>query len=267
MLRSLAVSVGALPSGPPLTTDLLRMPRQTVIIILGMHRSGTSSLAGSLQSAGVALGEVNTQAPHNAKGNRESRRIMDLNDRVLANSGHAWNCPPLASGHWAADNQRERDAIIAELSCASRWGFKDPRTLFTLEGWLERLPQAHLIGTFRHPARVADSLASRPAPLYVSPTQGLQLWLAYNRRLLRLWQQHRFPLINFDQDAEDYQRQMSALCRQFGLPNPPDFFDHGLRRARIRETAVDAQVCALHEQLLEASTAVDSSSNEVAVAH
>lgn len=54
-------------------TDHPLSPYASTVLILGMHRSGTSCLAGSLQEAGLYLGEVNTAAPHNAKGNRESR--------------------------------------------------------------------------------------------------------------------------------------------------------------------------------------------------
>jgi len=42
------------------------------VAILGMHRSGTSCLAGSLQELGLYLGEVYDQNPHNPRGNREN---------------------------------------------------------------------------------------------------------------------------------------------------------------------------------------------------
>jgi len=43
------------------------------ILILGMHRSGTSCLAGCLEEAGLYLGDVNLKAGFNKKGNRENR--------------------------------------------------------------------------------------------------------------------------------------------------------------------------------------------------
>ena len=58
-----------------------------VIGVLGMHRSGTSCLTGTLEEAGVFLGEVVVQAKFNARGNRENRRIMDLHNAVLAAKG------------------------------------------------------------------------------------------------------------------------------------------------------------------------------------
>ena len=66
------------------------------VAVLGMHRSGTSSLAGSLEEAGLHLGEVVTRADHNQKGNRESLAMRDLNDRLLEHNGGAWDRPPPA---------------------------------------------------------------------------------------------------------------------------------------------------------------------------
>lgn len=236
------------------------MTASPIVIILGMHRSGTSSLAGSLQSAGLLLGDVNTQAPFNAKGNREYLRIMHLHDRVLANSGHAWNSPPSAAAQWTAADFAERDAIVEGLAAPGPWGFKDPRTLFTLEGWLQRFPEAQLVGTFRHPSRVAASLAARPAPLGVEPAQGLALWGGYNRRLLAFWRRRPFPMVDFDADPEDYHRVVTRVCGLLGLPGRPDFFDEALRRAPRQALALDNDTASLYEDLMGACHATPAGS-------
>lgn len=60
-----------------------------VVIVLGMHRSGTSCLTGLLQQAGVALGNVVKEAAHNKKGNRfdffdnELRHQIELSGAAL----------------------------------------------------------------------------------------------------------------------------------------------------------------------------------------
>ncbi len=231
------------------------MSSSHVVIILGMHRSGTSSLAGSLQSAGLFLGEVNTQAPYNAKGNRESLQIMALHDRVLANDGHAWHTPPPGAASWGEDDRAQRDAIIHQLEVEPVWGFKDPRTLLTLEGWLERVPNARLVGTLRHPARVAASLAARPEPLYVEPAHGLALWRRYNRRLLALWRQSPFPILDFDGDPAEYRRALDAACRDLGLAGCPDFFDEALRRSAPALDLLDDETAALYAELRRACRA------------
>ncbi len=223
-----------------------------VVIILGMHRSGTSSLAGSLQSAGLFLGEVNTAAPYNAKGNRESLQIMALHDQVLANDGHSWDFPPAGEASWTAADRAQRDAIIRQLEVEPIWGFKDPRTLLTLAGWLERVPDARLVGTLRHPARVAASLASRPAPLYVEPVHGLALWRRYNRRLLALWRETPFPILDFDDEPAEYRRDLDAACRYLGLVGSPEFFDEAFRHSSSAVGLIDEETAELYEELRRA---------------
>jgi hypothetical protein len=58
-----------------------------IISVLGMHRSGTSSLVGSLEEAGVFLGNVQRVNPNNPKGNLEHLKIMKLHDDLLAENG------------------------------------------------------------------------------------------------------------------------------------------------------------------------------------
>ena len=120
------------------------------IAILGMHRSGTSCLAGSLQQAGLYLGEVVEQAPHNRKGNRESLAIRSLNDRLLESNDGAWNRPP-AELVWSEIFASTRDRLIAKFADRTSWGFKDPRTLLTLPFWQDGIPELVFVGTFRHP--------------------------------------------------------------------------------------------------------------------
>ena len=121
---------------------------ERVICVLGMHRSGTSCLAGSLEQQGLFLGEVNTAAPWNKRGNRESFTIMDLQGDVLAASGGSWDNPP-AVVEWQPEHLERARNVLAEHAGHSVWGFKDPRTLLTLEGWREALPECGYVGTFR----------------------------------------------------------------------------------------------------------------------
>ena len=76
-----------------------------VLAVLGMHRSGTSWLAGSLEEMGVALGEVSTADPHNRKGNRESPELMALHDGVLRGNDGSWKRPPRRRV-WTAEQSR-----------------------------------------------------------------------------------------------------------------------------------------------------------------
>ena len=229
------------------------------ILILGMHRSGTSCLAGSLQQRGLHLGEVYESRPYNRKGNRENQQVMDLNDAVLAASGGAWDRPP-AQLRWDAGCETARDAIVAGLregSGGAPWGFKDPRSLLTLPFWRAAVPGARLVGTFRHPARVAASLVARDPRMDTGA--ALALWLAYNERLLALHAEEPFPLVHFHAEAGAYRRALDGLAAALGLlasAESDPFFEEELRSAPADDVAPlpDPQRAA-HEALRRAAAA------------
>jgi tetratricopeptide (TPR) repeat protein len=180
----------------------------TVIGILGMHRSGTSCLAGSLQAAGLFAGDVQEWNPDNFKGQRENLTIMELNNSILKANDSAWDCPP-ATFIFTQEDREKRDAIISELYRQSPiWMFKDPRTVLMLDFWREGIADLQFVGSFRHPLNVAMSLYQRnKMPI----SEGIQLWLEHNRCLLEAWRQEPFPLICFDLDREAYLSQIEEI--------------------------------------------------------
>jgi hypothetical protein len=220
------------------------------LLILGMHRSGTSCLTGQLEEAGVWLGEVRRSSVHNAKGNRENPEIMNLNEAVLGDNGGAWDSPPAGPVQWSAPRLAERDRILAGYPADRVWGFKDPRTLFTLEGWRAALPGARLVGTVRHPLAVARSLNARSGmPL----EDGLALWTRYNRRLLDIAEREDVPILSFDAPAPRYAAATMALIESLGIARSaaaPDFFAENLRHhCASDDIPLPAATAALHAAL------------------
>jgi glycosyltransferase involved in cell wall biosynthesis len=194
-------------------------PPLRALTVLGMHRSGTSALAGSLMECGVDFGNVSRWNRHNVKGNNENTAIMELHDRLLTDNGGAWNAPP-DRVLWKSHHRQARDAILEQLRTtrSAWWGFKDPRTLLTLEGWIEAVPELRLVGIFRHPETVAQSLIVRSG---CSRSQGLDLWYRYNRRLLALYRQQSFAILYFSEEPDEFRRQLLRLAALLGLNAPP----------------------------------------------
>jgi hypothetical protein len=194
-----------------------------------MHRSGTSCVTGLLEQAGVFLGDVATKSPWNLKGNRESSAIMAMHNELLRVNGGSWDTPP-ATVTWPEESRNARDAIISSYQHVPLWGFKDPRTLLVLDGWLEALPGLQLVGVFRHPVLVAESLQRRN---HFPLEQGLQLWSIYNRALLAYHDRYKFPVLSFDSAPEPFTHSVALLTRVMGLPSSAagklDFFDPALR--------------------------------------
>ena len=168
-----------------------------IVCVVGMHRSGTSYLAGSLQEAGLYAGDVSRGDPYNRRGNREHAAIRALNDDVLQASGADWSRPP-ERVVWDEQHEWRRDRLISEFGAsAPHWTFKDPRTLLVLSFWRAARSEIVFVGIFRHPVLVARSLGARGA-MSLSPEQGLRLWIVHNRRLLDLLRREPFPLLCFD---------------------------------------------------------------------
>lgn len=158
------------------------------LVVVGMHRSGTSALTKALHQSGTALPGDLATAPNN-ETHFESRRLTLFDEQVLAELGGRWHCPPPAD---VLDHQAERlasrEAEAASLFSLSFPGpgialFKDPRLCLLLPFWREVLG-AHVAAVlvWRAPMEVAHSLAARDR--LEIPT-GLALWEYYHLRTLR----------------------------------------------------------------------------------
>ena len=188
------------------------------LLILGMHRSGTSCLAGCLEAGGLALGTVNTAASHNARGNRENEAIRDVHDRILAYHGYTWDRPPPHQLSWRPLDFDALVRVTGDLAKKPIWGLKDPRTVFCLDGWKKQF-NPRLIVTFRHPQAVAASLMKR-ADAWITPMSrdlALGLWTAYNREILQATRATDTQFISYDETASDYRASISRLANHFGL--------------------------------------------------
>lgn len=217
------------------------------VAIIGMHRSGTSCLAGCLEDLGLTLGTVNTAAPHNRKGNRENPRFWPVHDAVLARVDAAWDNPPAEPVVWTPAEIADLRTVLDDYSdLPTPWGFKDPRATLLLDGWLQVLPDLRLVASFRHPLAVAASLAARNA---MDPDQALAVWAGYNRAVLR-WTDHPGFVALIDYDAPDYEAQVRAAAGRLGLDAaaPMPFREAELTHQRA-EGPVPPSVADLWERL------------------
>jgi O-antigen biosynthesis protein len=156
----------------------------TAVMVLGMHRSGTSALTGVLHHLGVALGG-NLMAPtsDNPRGYWEQADIVDIHNKALAAYGLAWDdirpVPPalLHDGPVARDLSA---ILVREFADAPLWGLKDPRLCRLMPLWLPLLAQLRVGPRFvlalRHPADVAASLAVRDG---INESCAAILWLRH----------------------------------------------------------------------------------------
>ena len=182
----------------------------TTVCVLGMHRSGTSCLAGSLQAAGLPGGKIMKYCIHNVKGSRENQSINDLNESIFTSNNGSWYEPP-ATIQYSAKHRQHRDRIIADLNSQFPvWMFKDPRTVLNLPFWQEKIPNLQLVASFRQPLKVAMSLYQRQS-LQIPLREGIKLWIHYNSLILEAYNQKSFPLICFDSPQDEYSTRLSEI--------------------------------------------------------
>lgn len=197
------------------------MGTNALIIITGIHRSGTSVLAHSLARRGVWMGSdlMNHPAPDNPLGHWEAMPSVRINDALLEHNGGAWNRIPARMD--CPESLREQmRAFIASLRAHGEWaGWKDPRMAVTLEAWRPVLPAHEVVCCFRHPAAVAHSLRVRDD---ISLADGLEIWLEYARALMRLASSTSKPLwFDFTGTPGQIKARLERIGDELGLPPGP----------------------------------------------
>ncbi len=196
----------------------IMLSEPTPLLIMGMHRSGTSCLTGCLQEAGLFLGTVNDRAPFNPKGNKENRQVMDLHDSILRRVNASWDQPPVFDPLWTHGEIHTLGRIIDDYRAVERWGVKDPRSLFMVPGW-RQICDPKFVGTFRNPVDVATSLMRR-AQAWQQPMSAVQayaLWECYNQRLIELHNEHSFPIVRYDVQGHIYRKKIYKIIEVFDL--------------------------------------------------
>ena len=146
--------------------------RRKAIIVLGMHRSGTSALARVLNLLGCDLPRTLMPSAHgNPQGHWESNVITALNDTILQSGGSSWDDWLEFNSQWyqspVVDDFKARALQILqdEYGESPLFVLKDPRTCRLASFWLDVLEKAEvepLIALpIRNPIEVAESLEMR----------------------------------------------------------------------------------------------------------
>jgi hypothetical protein len=160
------------------------------ILVVGMHRSGTSALASALEAMGLTAGPAEglmAANRDNPAGYYEQQSVADFNDEVLAHLGGGWDSPPQLEKGWSTNPSMAPYVVRASKLVDSLFGgehfvLKDPRITVLLPFWrralLDRFSVAMIV---RDPIEVAWSLLLRDG---LPPLTGLALWSAYYRAAL-----------------------------------------------------------------------------------
>src|ERR1700756_71983 len=189
--------------------------RRPIVLVLGMHRSGTSLCSHLLSGLGVDMadkiaGPGNWSAPDasNPRGHWERWEIVEFHDRILG----LFNRDYLGRFHdfalpvaWWADPRvaqirREIVAFLENRMGDGYFGFKDPRTVRLMPVWHQIFNELKLVPKIvlclRNPAQVGRSLHARDN---LDPANGEYRWLLHMIDFYRYTSKYNFCIIEYEE--------------------------------------------------------------------
>ncbi|MEO7728237.1 MAG: sulfotransferase [Burkholderiales bacterium] len=240
-----------------------RSTPKRVIVVLGMHRSGTSVITRGLAALGVTLGDrLMPPQPVNPKGFWEDLDVNELNVQMLNAVGSDWHClAPIEPEDVDALRDKgflERAAsLLRGKVCDSRvFGFKDPRVTKLLPVWNEVISQcgfeAAYVLTLRHPLSVVDSLTHT---MGFDADKTYALWLAHVITSVAGTVGKNRVLVDYDLMMQAPERQLNRIANHLKLEIDPeashnyrfDFLDSALRHSvySLQDLSLDSACPAL----------------------
>lgn len=241
---------------------------RAAILVLGMHRSGTSALTWLLGQMGATLPrDAIAASGDNARGYWESQALVKADDQLLRVVRSSWFDPrPLDFSRLSADGLRSRKNRIRE-AIESSWGdapllaIKDPRqcrcvpVITEVLGEMGVEPRGLLM--LRRPAEIARSIASRDG---TTSAYAHLLWLRHMIDAERATRGLMRAVVDYDGMLDDCRGTVARIAPLTGRPDwqPNEreaaaidaFLDPGLRHHR-------AAAAELEEPLAGAVHAVD----------
>ena len=160
------------------------------VVVVGMHRSGTSLVSRILDDCGVMMGK-DLQEDH------ESIFFISLNEWIYGNAGASWerpgalseltNLPPAMEAveeyvrkRLSSRSSRKYSGKLLKnglFDMDERWGWKDPRNGPTLPLWRSIWPDMKVIHVIRHGVDVAASLKTRNSAHWEGDVSRFKKWL------------------------------------------------------------------------------------------
>lgn len=243
-----------------------------MIVVTGMHRSGTSLVCQLLAGMGVSFGPAEDRFPSdrwNAAGYFEQKAVMDCNSRIVTglprNRSRAaallgklvyLGMPGAAAIARRAAGQH---AAIVRLGEQYRAGaVKDPRFCLTLGAWLAHSDVQHVVVCLRAPAAVVASLRRRDR---VPAWLGARFCAWHLHSLLSVLPLDRTVFVDVDRLAGGAVDGVEHLRQRLGLDPAVDtaaLLRDVVRREHLtapRETRCPAPVAGVWQRLQELAAA------------
>ncbi len=203
-----------------------------LIAVIGMHRSGTSLVARSLQCLGYDLGNrLISLAADNPKGYWEDADILDLDIEMLKFLQRDWDSilpvREIEIEKLCSQGYLEKGARLLQEKQQNfaKYAFKDPRMVKLLPFWnkvFSSLPvKPFFLHVVRNPINVFQSLQKRNG---MDLIQSLLLWLEHTITGLRYADLECSALINYDELVDFPRKSLEKIATVLNLSIDNDEF-------------------------------------------
>lgn len=203
--------------------------RNSAVLILGMHRSGTSAMTRILNLLGAELGSrlMPAASGNNESGFWENQTAVDINEALLTGLGRNWHDIREMPVGWL-DSEAARRARAAirrlideEFAAAPLWALKDPRLCRLAPLWLDVLKEyptdVRIVIALRAPDEVAASLLARDG--WSAETSRL-MWVQHMREAELASRDCVRRVVTFDELMTDWSSTVRRLARELSLTWP-----------------------------------------------
>jgi len=254
---------------------IISAEHSTAICILGMHRSGTSTVTRAINLLGAYLGEdadLMPPLPENPEGFWERMDIWSLQDRILSVMERDWTTTtPLPENWHTADKMQPYkdelvELVIGTFGGKSLWAWKDPRTCLLLPLWKDVLAELgfeqKVVFVIRNPLDVARSLEKRNGfPLHI----GLSMWFNYTLAALKGVEGLETVFVSYDCFLANWKTELKKCSEALGIDWPADdtelkekmasFMRHDLRHSvsgleELKAAKVSEPISCLYRRLI-----------------
>ncbi len=242
------------------------------IIIIGMHRSGTTLLSRLIEGMGVFMGvkkDIYDEAIY----------FMEINKWILRQLNSQWDKPPV-NIKIECETYKKIVSYINEMMDSYQrikymgiknylryksikdidfpWGWKDPRNTFTVKFWLDIFPDAKVLHIYRNPIDVALSLKIReeklirakhnrnilkkailPKDIYIAEhlldiRGGILLWEQYLNKILEIDRvmEGKIFHIKYEELLSNTHVEIKKIVKYLNLSTTDDHIDRLCREIR-----------------------------------
>lgn len=197
------------------------MNKSRAILVLGMHRSGTSVYTKILNVLGIWLGNPENLLPaasDNPEGYWEHAKAVEIHESIFKILGRTWDCTLPMPENWQdlseikAKKSELKELICNELAIEPIWAVKDPRLCLLYPLWEEILNEldiefSYLI-PYRHPIDVSKSLGKRNR---MSEWQAQRLWGLYTISAIQTIKDSKSLICGYSNLLNDFDKMFASI--------------------------------------------------------